>query len=103
MPAHQHDYRLFTQLGSTNNDAQQGKFMTAIQMREPLKPFCAGQEKVEKLILWLVAEIKLITTYSLTEAHTFGEEQHNEFRTTIRKSNSESKVRSPSSRELLLF
>lgn len=31
MPSHQHDYRLFTQLGSTNNDAQQGKFMTAIQ------------------------------------------------------------------------
>ena len=45
MPAHQHDYRLFTQLGSTNNDAQQGKFMTAIQNAGASEAFLCGPGK----------------------------------------------------------
>ena len=45
MPTHQHDYRLFSTVGSTSYDAQQGKFMTAIQGANSSESFLCGPGK----------------------------------------------------------
>lgn len=45
MPIHQHDYRLFSTVGSTSYDAQQGKFMTATQGANSSESFLCGPGK----------------------------------------------------------
>lgn len=45
MPAHQHDYRLFSAVGSTKEDCQQGKFMTAIVNSDFYTSFECGPGK----------------------------------------------------------
>lgn len=45
MPTHQHDYRLFSTVGSTSYDAQQGKFMTATQGANSSESFLCGPGK----------------------------------------------------------